>query len=134
MFYDFTITIPANTPEASPVSQELQLSAGILHYVEIEFPSGCQGLAHMQIKQPQASFLPTNPDGDFASDNYVIPIQEHFEIVSTVTRLMAVAWNEDDTYAHTISIRIGVLPTAAAQPSTTTNSILSKLLSALGVK
>lgn len=109
MQYDFAITIPANTPADAPQETELQLTAGILHSVWIEFPPGCAGLAHVQIKQPEANFLPSNPDGSFAGDSCVIPIVEYKELISGGDLLKAFAWNLDDTYPHTVTIRMGVL-------------------------
>ncbi len=116
MFYDFAITVPANTAQASPVTQELKLTGGVIHYVEFSFPSGCADitggagpLVHVQLRQPEASYLPTNPDGSFAADNYVIKFNEHKELKAGEHTLKAVLWNLDDTYAHTVTIRIGVL-------------------------
>jgi len=109
MQYDFAITIPANTPAESPLETELQLTAGVLHAVWIEFPPGCAGLAHVQIRQPEATFLPSNPDGSFAGDSCVIPIMEYKPLISGLDLLKCFAWNLDDTYPHTVTIRIGVL-------------------------
>lgn len=109
MQYDFAITIPANTPADAPQETELQLTAGILHSVWIEFPPGCAGLAHVRIGQPEANFLPSNPDGSFAGDSCVIPIMEYKELISGADLLKAFCWNLDDTYPHTVTIRLGVL-------------------------
>jgi len=134
MFYDFAITIPANTAKEAPVSQELKLTAGIVHYVEIEFPSGCAGLAHVQIRQPEATYLPTNPDGSFASDGYVIPIKEHLELGPGENSLKAVCWNLDDTYSHTITIRVGVLLREQLEPVSVLNNLMQKFFRLVGVR
>jgi len=134
MFYDFALTIPANTLQAAPYTQELKLTAGIVHYVEIEFPSGCAGLAHVQIRQPEATYLPTNPDGSFASDGYVIPIKEHLELGSGENTLKAVGWNLDDTYEHTITIRIGVLLKEQLEPVTGLTALMQRFFRLVGVR
>ncbi len=110
MFYDFAITVPADTALATPVTQDMQLTAGVVHQVEIGFPSGCAGLVHVRIGQPEATYLPTNPEGSFASDGYVIRFNEHKELSAGSNLLTAFAWNLDDTYPPTITVRIGVLP------------------------
>jgi hypothetical protein len=134
MFYDFALTIPANTAQASPVTQELKLTAGIVHYVEIEFPSGCAGLAHVQIRQPEATYLPTNPDGSFHSDGHVIPIKEHLELGPGENTLKAVAWNLDDTYQHIVTVRIGVLAKEQLEPVTGLMALLQKFFRLVGVR
>jgi hypothetical protein len=109
MQYDFAITIPPNTPANAPQETGLQLTAGIVHSVWIVFPPGCAGLAHVQIKQPEATFLPSNPEGSFAGDSCVIPIVEYKPLIQGGDMLKAFCWNLDDTYPHTVTIRLGVL-------------------------
>ena len=140
MYYEFEIDIPANTKASAPVSQELKLTAGIVHYVEIEFPSGCAAtdgsgnLVHLQIRQPEATYLPTNPDGSFASDNHVIAFNEHKELSPGNDLLKLYAWNDDDTYAHTLRLRIGVLPKDVVEPQGSLGSALDKFLQLVGIK
>ncbi len=134
MFYSFDITIAKSTTQAAPHTEDLKLGAGIIHYVEIEFPSGCQGLAHIQLLYEGAHYLPTNPDSDFASDNYVIPIREYKELTAGASILKAVAWNDDDTYSHTIIVRIGVLPVEVMEPQTGLIAGIKKFLGMVGIK
>ena len=49
MFYVLPLTIPADTPETDPIEEELALTYGVIQRVEIEFPPGCAGLAHIKI-------------------------------------------------------------------------------------
>ena len=49
MFYDFAITIPAKTPESAPVEEELKLTHGIIHRVEVEFYPGPRRYAWVKI-------------------------------------------------------------------------------------
>lgn len=133
MFYSYAIPIPAGTTEASPLITELTLSKGILHRVEIEFPAGCRGLAHCQIKEAGLhQVYPTNPTGNFASDDYVIVLDDYYDIPSPYL-LRAFAWNDDDTYPHTLLIRIGVLPTEIVSPMGGVVGALRKFLKLVGV-
>ncbi len=140
MFYEFSISVPANTAKASPTTQELHLTAGIVHYVEIEFPDGCAAtdgsglLTYLQIRQPEATYLPTNPEGWFASDGHIIPVKEHKELTESNNRLKLVAYNLDDTYAHIIRVRIGVLPKEELEPTSLLSDLLSRFLRLVGVR
>jgi len=116
MFYDFAITVPPNTPREKPIKQEMKLTKGVIHRIEVQFPIGCAGLVHVRLYHNEAVFLPTNPEGSFASDGYVIPIDEHFELKTEPYTLIARLWNEDDTYEHTITLRIGILPKEVLAP------------------
>ena len=114
MFYDFAVSVPANTLESAPVEQTLKLTHGIIHKVEVQFPIGTQALAHCKILEGGHQFLPTNPEGSFASDGYVIPIDEYYEFYTEPYTLKVRCWNDDDTYQHTITIRVGIMESKVA--------------------
>ena len=121
MYYDVSFTIPANTAKASPEDLEVKLTHGVVHRVEIGFPSGCAGLAHLQIRRGGHQVWPTNPQGSFNTDDYTIPIDDYYELFEEPYILTLVGWNLDDTYDHTLEIRFGILPLAvimANRPST----------------
>ena len=110
MYYDVSFTIPANTAEATPEELRVKLTHGVIHRVEIGFPAGCAGLAHLQIREGGHQAWPTNPDGSFNTDDYTIPIDDYYELFEEPYTLTLTGWNLDDTYDHTLEVRIGVLP------------------------
>lgn len=116
MFYDFAIFVPASTTQAAPVKERLQLTTGIIHQVEIVFPDGCAGLAHLQILQGGVHLYPYNRNGSFASNNESISFSDHHEITTGRDVLTALAWNNDDTYPHTLTIRVGILTEEILHP------------------
>jgi len=116
MFYDFAITVPKSRTEANPVEQVMKLTYGVIHRVEVQFPIGTQALAHCKLLHEEHQLFPTNPEGSFASDGYVIPIDDHFELFTEPYSLKAKCWNDDDTYAHTITVRVGILPPETLSP------------------
>ena len=134
MFYDFAITVPKSTTEAIPVEQAMKLTKGVIHRVEIQFPIGTLALAHCKIYHDEHQFLPTNPEGSFASDGYVIPIDENFELSTVPYSLKARCWNDDDTYQHIITIRVGVLGGEWAILLMKVIKGLVKFLSLVGIK
>lgn len=113
MYYDFSFTIPANTAKASPHTEAVKLCHGIIHRLEIGFPRGCAGLAHLQIKEALHQRWPTNPQGSFNTDGYTIGFNEHLQFTRRPYILTLSGWNLDDTYGHTLEVRIGILPQEA---------------------
>lgn len=113
MYYDFSFTIPADTAKSSPEELDVKLTHGVIHRVEIGFPRGCAGLVHLQIRRGLHQLWPTNPQGSFNTDGYIIPINEYYELFVEPYILTLVGWNLDDTYVHTLEVRIGILPSRA---------------------
>lgn len=109
MFYTISLPLPANTLKTAPVEVEARLTYGIIHQVEIEFPAGCAGLAHVAIDRFEHQVWPTNPDGSFASDDWVVTFDDRFELLDRPYIITLRGWNEDDTYDHTPIVRLGIL-------------------------
>ena len=131
MYYDFSFTIPANTAKASPEELEVKLTHGIVHRVEVGFPPGCAGLVSCVIKEGLHQHWPTNPDGAFNFDDYTISFNEFLEFTRKPYTLTLQGWSEDDTYDHTIEVRIGVLPIDVLMPEETFIQAFKKLLQRL---
>ena len=110
MFYDFSFTILADTSASSPKVERVKLEYGILHLIEISFPAGCAGLVHLQIFDNGHQLFPTNPGGSFNTDDYTIRFNDHYPLLNPPYTLRLVGWNLDDTYDHTLEIRLGILP------------------------
>jgi len=134
VFYDFAIKVPANTTEASPLKTTLKLTKGIIHRVEVQFPIGTRALAHCRIKRAGYQVWPTNRGGSFASDGYTIPIDENYELLHEPMGLIAICWNDDDTFPHTIDIRVGLLENKAAIAMLKLMKGMASLLRLVGIK
>ena len=133
MFYDYAITVPAKRTRREPVEQELELTKGVIHRVEVQFPIGCRALVHCVLEHEGHQYLPTNPDGNFASDGYVIPIDEYYELKAAPYKLKAVCWSEADTYTYDVNIRIGILAKEVLTPLAGIGGALKRFLKFVGV-
>jgi len=111
MIYDYAIPTPANTLESAPVETLIELPVGRIAHVDILFPSGCAGLAHAQVYRALHQLWPANVGGSFIGDGDVVSWDEDYMLTDEPFTLKAVTWNDDDTYQHTITIRINVLDT-----------------------
>lgn len=109
MQFTYELTIPPNTVKTNPETQVCKLTYGTVKRVFICFPPGPKGLAHIVIKRFESQVWPTNPDGDFAWDNFVFIIEDEFNMESGPFTVKLVGWNEDDTYEHTVTVMFNVL-------------------------
>jgi hypothetical protein len=133
VFYDFSFTIPANTPANTPEELACKLTNGIIHRVEIGFPKGCAGLVSLAIRRGLHQVWPTNPDGAFNTDNFTILINEHYPLLEVPYILTLVGWNLDDTYDHTLEVRFGILSEEIIMPEAIPTSAFKKLLKFFGI-
>lgn len=131
MFYDFSFTIPANTLRTTPEELDIKLTHGIIHRVEVGFPQGCAGLVSCVINEGLHQHWPTNPEGAFNTDNFTIAFNEFLEFTRRPYKLTLIGWNLDDTYDHTLEIRIGILPIDVLMPEETFIQAFKKLLARL---
>ena len=110
MFYDVSLSVPSLTLEAAPVSVLVGVSAGVVSRVSVMFPPGCAGLVHVRIFRSSHQVWPSNLDGSFASDGERIEFQEDYSVMDAPFEFRIVAWNDDDTFQHTVGVRLGILP------------------------
>lgn len=108
--------------------QELKLGRGILTEVRIVFPPGCAGLVHCRLLHQAHQLAPTNPEGDFSGDTYPQVYSEYFELFATPYLLVLEAWNDDDTFAHTIYLSLTVLPESVVRAASEDLSLIGRLL------
>jgi len=133
-FYDFAVTIPAGTTKAAPYEKELELTKGIIHQVEVEFPAGCRGYAYLTIDHYEHQLFPSAKDNAFRSDGYTIAFNEHYPLTKAPFALTARGWAPDATYDHTIPVRIGVLEEEIVEPLKGIANLFVKFFKLLGVK
>lgn len=116
MIFRFGITTPANTAESSKQSTILLLAQGIIHQIDVQFPSGPAGYLHLQIRNALHQVFPYNPGEAFASSNVNIRFRDFIPILEPPFEFVADTWNTDDTYEHLVIIRLGILPVSVIAP------------------
>jgi hypothetical protein len=109
MIYEAAITLPANTPRAAPVSLDIPVNPGTVKQVEVFFPPGCAGLAHLTIWYWERQVWPGNPDGYFTGDGQALVFPEDMPVGGMPLVFRVQGWNEDDTFDHTPIVRITVV-------------------------
>lgn len=87
----------------------MKVTKGLVYRVEVEFPPGPLGLCHVSIWDGGYQCWPSNPDFDFHSDNGYITFEDTYLKLAAPYEFRAITWNEDDTYQHTVHVRIGMV-------------------------
>jgi len=107
MIYTANITIPAQTVSTQTICERIVITSGLVYKVELQFPPGCLGLAHVYIKDGGYQVWPSTPGTDFACDDYTINFEDSFLKQTEPYELQIYGYNDDETYDHTIQIRVG---------------------------
>ena len=110
MYYEQILLIPRNTLITAPVVQDLPVTSGNLQHVEVFFPPGCAGLAHLSIWYWGRQIWPSNPDSFFTADGLAIAFDQDIDIVDPPYIFQLLGWNEDDTFPHSLIVRMSVIP------------------------
>lgn len=108
MFLEFDITVPAQTTSSAPLSTDLELPWGVIDYIGIQIPLGVAGLTGLQLWRGLYQLAPTNADGWVKGENIVVEWKEEFELFQPPLFITALAYNDDDSYAHTLTVRVRV--------------------------
>ena len=108
MSYFVELAIPANTPDTAPAVQEISLAPGVIRTVEILHPTGCVGLAGVRFKSASTQLWPLNPGGWYIGNGSPIVFHPNLAIVKNGVLVEAQGYNDDDTFAHAVTVMIDV--------------------------
>ncbi|MGH6998549.1 MAG: hypothetical protein ACREEO_10140, partial [Phenylobacterium sp.] len=67
------------------------------------------GLVHVRVRHGLHQLWPANPGGDIAGDGALIAWTENWELSREPFALRLQGWNLDDTFPHTVTVRIALL-------------------------
>ena len=104
------LTIPANTPEISPIEKELEIREGVVTNWLVLIPAGHHSLARMRVLYGLYPLLPRAESIWLRGEDETLNIPDFFDPPEQPYRLRFQGWNEDDTYNHTFYTRVVVLP------------------------
>jgi hypothetical protein len=104
MRYRGTLTIPANTPKATPATQVVPLTFGRILETCVLYPPGPAGLAHFVVLYHERQILPASPDEDFIGDGETTIIPERFPVFDEPFEVTLVGWSPGSTYEHKVYV------------------------------
>lgn len=113
MIYTATITTPANTAKADAIETELIIDKGLIWLIEVEFPAGCCGLCQVQIFDCNYQMFPATPGEALRGDNVNARYDDLYLKQAEPYKLRILTWNTDETYQHTLQVRVGLATSQA---------------------
>jgi len=131
VLYEYPLTIDANTPATSPATLEAPLAPGTIVRVDVQFPRGCVGLAHVQIWRMEHQVWPGNLGGSIAAEGMVVSWPEDEDLDDEPFGLEIRGWNDDDTFPHTITCRFALLPLGVKAEARASAGLLRRIGAAI---
>ena len=109
MIYTLDVTTPPNTVKNAPLKVFMPLTRGLVHRVELDFPSGALGLHHVVIIDGDHRLWPSTEHETFHPDGVVIAFDDIYLKLSPPYEFLIQTYNLDDTYEHLVQVRIGLI-------------------------
>ena len=127
MFYEFGLTVTANTLKASPVELEVPLNAGTITAIGVQFPAGCSGLVFVTISRSGHQIWPGDPDEAIAGEDAIVSWAEDYDLDDPPFSLLLRGWSPGTTYDHKITFRFSLLSLETAQGQRGLGGLLSRM-------
>jgi len=109
VLYSLDIPIPANTPKTDLLVSELQVCAGVIKRVWIRWRYGSANLCGCRIMRESRQIWPTNLTEWFISSPTDVVYDEHYELADVPFTLQVEAYNNDDTYPHSLWVAFSIM-------------------------
>ena len=113
MIFAKELTVETTNTIDDPTVEILKIARGIINWVSIQFPPGCHRLVHCVILHHEHQIAPSTESMSLAGDTFPIEWTEYYESYQPPYELKIKVWTEDETYPHTIDVRVSILPRKA---------------------
>lgn len=113
MLFQAKFTIPKNTTEQDPKTQDLKIAHGIITEFKVRPRPGHAGLAHVVILYHEHQIVPSTQGMSLYGDSWPIDWGDYYECYQPPYVLKLKGWNDDDTFSHTFDIFVAILPRKA---------------------
>lgn len=105
-------TVPANTPESDPTTQQIKLSAGTITYTSIYFPPGSGGYLYVQLWYNGHQLIPWQRGKWMRGDDLLVPDFGHYPCTEQPNRLVLKGYNLSTEYEHAALVGVEITPIA----------------------
>ncbi|MBA7656144.1 hypothetical protein ES703_64058 [subsurface metagenome] len=109
MIYSGEILLPKQPDQSLPTQKVLKVTKGLVYKVEVQFPPGCAGLAHVGIFDGAHPCWPSSSGETFNIDGATISFDDTYLKLAEPFQFEIWGWNEDTLWPHTIHVRIGLV-------------------------
>jgi len=116
MFYTFSHTPVITNTAANPYKLTMDLTAGVIHQVDVLFQNGCNHKEFVQIFHGSLQLWPSNRGETLRGNATIISFREFYELKPGGVDLTARIWTTLLDEFKEITISIGLLPKKVLQP------------------
>lgn len=134
MLFEKALTVPAGTLQTAPVEADIDICAGIITRISVEFNYGPNYLVYAYVRQGLHQVWPLNPEGAVRSDGLAVSSEEFDEAIEAPHILTVGAYSPACTYDHEIYFHIEITPEAMANEGQAFSSWGEKIMKVLGIK
>lgn len=108
MLYKTDLLIPSGQEIDNPASTTMVLCEGTITRSFVLFPSGCAGLAWVQIWLNGHQLIPWERGEWLRGDDHIIRDESRYPVTGPPRLLTIFGYNEDETYPHTVQVGVEV--------------------------
>jgi len=116
MFYVFAHPMVTGNTKAKPALVPMDLTAGVVHQVDVLFQDGCDHKARVQVFRGSLQLWPSNRGKALRGNATVVSFREFVELEAGDCDLYALIWGDPVISAVEVVIQIGLLPKKVIQP------------------
>lgn len=109
MIYTANISTPANTAQSDLKKTAIRVTKGLVYKVEFYFPSGSAGLMGVAVFDGLYQVWPSNVGEFFIGEDQQISFEDMYLKESAPYEFQCYSYNVDETYAHEVAVRIGLV-------------------------
>ena len=113
MLFTKSFTVLTTHTETAPLESIIKIAHGIITFVSIWMPPGCNGLVYCKLKHHEHTVFPSTEDMFLMTSGYPVEWNEYYESYQPPYELKFVGWSYGTTYDHVVTVRIAVLPRKA---------------------
>jgi len=113
MLFQADITIEVGKTKADPETEILKIAHGIITNIIVQIPAGHRALSHLVILHHEHQIAPSTEGMDIHGNFFPVEWGEYYESYQPPYELKLVGWNDDDTYPHTFTVYVAILPRKA---------------------
>jgi len=115
MIYVANITTPKNTAVTNLKRTRISVTKGLVYKVEFYFPPGSAGLMGVAVFDGLFQLWPSSVGEFFLGSDINIAYDDLYLKEAQPFEFQAYSYNTDDTYDHSLSVRIGLVSSEVYQ-------------------
>lgn len=103
------MTVPSNTPIASPLVQDARLAPGTLDKIRVLHPTGCVDLVGVRFMLATHQLFPNNPGSWFTGNGDPIEFHPHMPLDTPPYTIQIEMYNLDVVFDHSPSVMLDII-------------------------